>query len=314
MARLYKIAKVFKKELLPVSSIHKIYVEQSGNPIGLPVVHLHGGPGSASKPKYRKFYNPEKYRIILFDQRGCGKSQPTGELQQNTTLDLVEDMEKIRKHLGIKNWMVSGGSWGSTLALAYAEKYPEKVSVLLVRGIFTFREKESEWITEGGASPFFPDEYEKYFNFIPKSERFNLANAYSKRILSKNKKLAAKAALVASTWEDGLMDLFPKKKTEKPTKDEIEKGLISYRIFYHYVTNNGFLKEDQLLKEAKKLKNIPGVIIQGRYDMLCPPITAWGLHKAWPGSTLEFTIAGHHGSDKENAKKLVEYTNKFAKL
>lgn len=313
MKKLFGYIKAYKKELFRVSDIHKIYLEESGNPKGKPIVHLHGGPGRASKPLYRRYYNPKKYRIILYDQRGCGKSKPPGEIRQNTTGDLVNDIEKIRKHLRIDKWVVSGGSWGSTLALAYAQKHPGNIKALLLRGIFTARQSERNWLTKAGSSFFFPDKWEKYSNFIPAKERNNLTKAYAKRILGKDKKLAMKAAKIANSWESGLTKLRFKEK--KVSKKISEKDLIASRIFYHYEINKGFLRENQLLANVNKMKNIPGVIIQGRYDMICPPITAWELHKAWPKSTLELvTLAGHLSSEKGTTDKIVEYSERFASL
>lgn len=309
MFKLYPTGRAYKHQYLRVSPLHRLYIEQAGNPKGIPVVHLHGGPGSASKRKYRKFYNPEKYHIILFDQRGCGKSKPLGELRENTTWDLVSDMEKIRKHLKIDKWVVSGGSWGSTLALAYAQKYPEKVTALLVRGIFTFRKLEVDWWGKEGVGMIYPEEYEKYVNHIPPSERGDLITAYGKRILGNDKKEAMETAKVAYLFEGKLLSLKPPKKEEEKYT---EKDFVATKIFFHYAVNGGFLREGQLLKEASKLKNIPGVIIQGRYDMDCPVITAWELHKVWPKAALEITFAGHLGNEKENAKKLVEYTDRLA--
>lgn len=308
--KLYPITRVFKKEMFTVSPIHKLYIEQSGNPKGIPLVHLHGGPGSASKPRYRKFYNPKKYRIILFDQRGAGKSTPLGETRENTTWDLVEDIEKIRKHLGITKWVVSGGSWGSTLALTYAEKYPKAVKALIVRGIFTGRKWEREWLTKAGASYFFPEEWDLYLKFIPESERGNLTKAYAKRILSGDKK----AAEVSARWEHILSSLLPAKdKKETKKKAFNEEDFAPVKIFYHYELAKQFLTEGQLLKNVSKLKGIPGIIIQGRYDMICPPITAWELHKKWPGSILEIAEgAGHLSSEREITKKLIEASDRLA--
>lgn len=305
MTKLFKLSKPYKKEWLKVSPLHNIYIEQYGNPKGIPLVHIHGGPGSKSKPKHAKYYNPKKFRIILYDQRGCGKSTPMGETRQNSTQELVADLEKIRRHLEIDKWVVSGGSWGSTLALAYAETYPKKVKYLLVRGVFTARKWEFEWVEKfGGASSFFPEEWEKYESFIPKAERGNLINAYAKRILAGDKK----AGKIATGWEASLLTLIPNKKEEEFTDEDFAGS----KIFYHYEKKLAFLKEGELLKNAKKLKNIPGVIIQGRYDMICPPITAWELHKAWPKSELVFVPdAGHHGDEKGIRSKIVEYTNKI---
>lgn len=252
MSRVYKVSKVFKKEFLPVSKIHSLYVEQSGNPKGVPLVHLHGGPGSKSKPKNRKNYNPEKFRIILYDQRGCGKSTPLGETRENTTQELVRDLEKIRKHLQIDKWVVSGGSWGSTLALAYAESHPKCVKYLILRGVFTARKWEFEWVEKaGGASSFFPEEWERYESFIPKAERKNMINAYAKRILSGDKK----AGKIATHWEASLLTLLPNKEKDEEFTDEDFAGA---KIFYHYEKSLAFLKEGELLKNAGKLKKYSG--------------------------------------------------------
>ena len=312
MRKLYRLIKPFKRESLRVSNIHRLYVEQSGNPRGESVVVLHGGPGSPSKPRHRRYYDPDKYRIIIFDQRGCGKSKPLGELRENTTQDLVEDIEKIRKHLGIDKWYVSGGSWGSTLALAYAEAHPEKVKALFLRGIYTGRKFESEWVTKMGANIFFPENWEKYSSYIPEKGRKNLTKAYAKIILKGKKKEAKEAARIASNWEGSLLRLVKK---EEKVKKFTEKDFVSARIFAHYEIHKSFLKEGQLLREADKIKNVPGFIVQGRYDMICPPITAWELHKAWPKSKMEFvTPAGHYGTEKGIIEKFLEYTDRFADL
>lgn len=308
MSKEYPQGKPFETKMFEVSPIHNIYLERSGNPKGPTLIHLHGGPGAYSRPKYRKFYNPEKYQIIQFDQRGCGKSTPLGETRENTTWDLVDDMEKIRKYLAIETWVVSGGSWGSTLALAYAEKYPERVKALIVRGVFTYRKWEADWFEKPmGVQMFFPEGWDKYENFIPGNERHDLVNAYAKRILAGDNE----AARVADDWEMSLLTLLPSKNaSEEPSKED----LAGRKIFYHYEKHMGFLKEGQLLKNAGKIKNIPGVIINGRYDMICPPLIAWELHKAWPES--EFVIidnAGHSSSEKGISRKIVEYADKFAK-
>lgn len=311
--KLYRIAKRISNGYLTVSKLHKIYLEEYGNRKGIPVVHLHGGPGSSSGPKYTKFYNPEKYRIIIFDQRGCGKSLPLGEIRENTTADLVNDMEKIRKHFGVDKWVVSGGSWGSTLALIYAERYPDRVTSLILRGIFTFRKSELDWVEKaGGASYFFPEEWEKFTNFIPKNEQSDMAKAYAKRVFGKNTEERDIVVQNAGLWELSIANLIPKIPRETPLGDK--KELASSRVFYHYEVNGGFLKEGEILKNAGKLKNIPGILIQGRYDMVCPPITAWELHRAWPKSKLEIVMGGHHNTSKALWKKFVEYTDEFAEV
>lgn len=310
----YKIAKVIKRELLPVSGLHSIYVEQSGNPKGLPIIHIHGGPGSRSKPKHRKLFNPRKYRIIQFDQRGCGKSTPRGEIKQNTTQDTISDIEKIRNHLGIDKWVVFGRSWGSTLALYYAEKHPGRVLYLIVGGIFTHTKFEADWLFQEGANYFFPDKFEEYKNFIPKAERNNLSKAYVKRILGENKKLQRKSAAMTDKWERSIMSLRPTK--SKEDEGEISENDLTYaKILFHYWQNNSFLKEGEILSNAHKLKNILGVIIQGRYDMVCPPITAWKLHKAWPKSEFVWVEnAGHAFKTDSLQGRIVEHTDKMLKL
>lgn len=313
MTKTYRISRAFKKEMLKVSSIHSIYVEQSGNPSGIPVIHVHGGPGSRSKRSYRKFYNPEKYRIIIFDQRGCGNSTPLGELRENTTQDLISDMEKIRTHLGIGKWVVSGGSWGSTLAVYYAETYPQNVLALIVRGIFMARKKEIDWIYKNGANMFYPDVFERFINYIPAEEREDILEAYAKRILGNDEKVSIEAAKIAGKLEDGIMFLNPKTQVEKD--EELDKyEYAGTRIFFHYEKNNSFLSEGELIRNANKLKDIPGVIIQGRYDMVCPPITAWELHKVWQNADFYLTFGGHHSGQKETLKKIIEYTDKYSQI
>ena len=310
--KLYPTGRAFKREYLRVSPIHRLYLEQSGNPKGIPLVHLHGGPGSASKPRYRKFYNPEKYRIILFDQRGCGKSKPLGEIKENTTWDLVEDMEKIRKHLGIEKWVVVGGSWGSTLALAYTEKYPENVSYLLLRGIFTFRKQEVDWFT-GNAKLFFPDYWEETNQVVPANLKERMNNYLYSLYLTNNVKKQLKTVSNFMKWHQVLGKLIPdgKKINERTGRDAIA----SEKILYYYIKNNGFLKEGELIKNADKISNIPTVIIQGRYDMCCPPMTAWELHKKLPKADFYLVPAAGHKADEPGIlDKIIEYTNKFSSL
>jgi len=310
----YKIGKTNKKYFLKVSSLHTIYVEESGDPSGVPVVHPHGGPGTGFKRWYRKFYNPKVYRIILFDQRGCGKSTPLGEISQNTTQELVSDLEKIREHLKIDKWVVSGASWGSTLALYYAQKFPKRVLALILRAVFTFRKQEIEWVQKEGASYFFPEEFEEYKNFIPKSEQKNLVLAYYKRVTGKDKEVAELSAIKSNSWSKTILSLnqTPKKESTKNIESKVSKEEIgATKIFYHYEVNSGFLNEGELLKNAHKLKGIPGVIIQGRYDMITPPVTAWELHRAWEGSRIIFSPAGHKAMNKSGIKDFIYWSDKF---
>lgn len=303
----------YKTEMLKVSNIHTIYIEQCGNPLGKPVVFLHGGPGGGLLEKYRQFFNPEKYRIILFDQRGCGKSLPFAEINENTTWDLVSDMEKIRHHLSIDRWSVFGGSWGSTLALTYAVTHPKHVLDLFLRGIFLLRKKEIDWFYQEGCSKIFPDFWEKYLEPIPLNERSNMVEAYYKRLTSTDLEVRKKAAVAWSTWE-GLTSklIVDPDALERFSADDFAEAFA--RIECHYFINKGFFKEDHfLLNEAYKLENIRTVIVQGRYDVVCPAESAWDLKKAVPHAHLHLIPdAGHSISETSIARKLVEYTDLWA--
>ncbi len=313
MKTLYANVEANKTGMLKVSEIHSIYWEESGNPNGKPVIFVHGGPGGGTSPKTRGFFNPEKYRIIQFDQRGCGKSTPHACLEENTTWDLVADMEKIREMLGIEKWQVFGGSWGSTLSLAYAETHPERVTELVLRGIFMLRDKELKWFYQEGASFIYPDAWEKYLEFIPEEERGDLMKAYRKRLVSEDKELRLEAARRWSVWEGSTSFLFPDE-TYAERSAGAEFALAFARIENHYFVNNGFFEpEDQLLKNIDKIRHIPTVIVQGRYDVVCPMMTAWDLHKAFPEA--EFTVitdCGHSAFEPKITAKLIEATDKFA--
>ncbi len=310
---LYPEPKPYNTGRLKVSSLHEIYYEESGNPKGKPAVFVHGGPGGGTEPKMRRFFNPDKYRIILFDQRGCGQSTPYASLEENTTWHLVEDMEKLRKHLSISKWQVFGGSWGSTLALAYAETHPEVVTELVLRGIFLLRKKEIDWFYQGGCDFIYPDAWEEYKNAIPVEERNDFVKAYYKRLTSPDKKVQTDAARAWSVWEGSTSKLLPDLSfVEHYGEDEF--ALAFARIECHYFINKGFLKtDDQLLQDAIKLKNIPAVIVQGRYDVVCPMDSAWALHRKWPEA--EFVLvpdAGHSAFEHGISKALVSATDKFA--
>jgi proline iminopeptidase len=279
---------------LPVSDLHTIYVEEVGNPQGKPIVFLHGGPGGGLDEKQRRYFDPKVWRVILFEQRGCGRSTPFGELRENTTFDLVADIEKIRAHLGIKDWHVFGGSWGSTLALAYAITHPERVLGLLLRGIFLVRKCEIDWFYQSGASNFYPEEWCRFLKPIPEAERDNLVAAYHKRLNSSDKEVLHEAAFAWSTWEGA---------TSKLIKDPEMVGRFGdssfayafARIENHYFINGAFFSEDNwILKNVHRIAHIPGVIVQGRYDMPCPPVSAYELHKAWPKSELHIVEAAGH--------------------
>jgi proline iminopeptidase len=319
MTELYPDVEPYKTEFLKVSDLHTLYLEQSGNPDGIPVTFLHGGPGARSKPKHRKFFDPEKYRIILFDQRGCGHSTPSGELKENTTQDLVEDMEKIRQHLGIEKWSIVGSSWGTTVALTYAETYPQHVKNIILRGVFLFRKFEIEWLFGGGAKYLFPDVWEKYTSILSNSEKGNMVESYTKRVLSDDESVYLPAIKAAAEWDEGTSSLFPLEPsfidpTAVDEKQQQKELVDSYKILFHYIQNNGFLKDGQLLDEVGKIRNIPAVIIHGRYDLICPLVSAWELHRRWPEASFELVnLAGHRSEKTEMIDKIVEYADKFAK-
>ncbi|MBS9777321.1 MAG: prolyl aminopeptidase [Gammaproteobacteria bacterium] len=313
MTNLYPPIETTQTGLLKVSDIHDIYWEESGNPNGKPVIFVHGGPGGGTSPETRRFFNPQKYRIIQFDQRGCGKSTPHACLDDNTTWDLVADMEKIREMLGIDKWQVFGGSWGSTLSLSYAQKYPERVTELVLRGIFMLREKELRWFYQEGASFLFPDAWEQYESFIPEDERHDLMAAYHKRLLSDDTELRLEAARRWSVWEASTSFLIPDDSKIEDSADP-QFALAFARIENHYFTNKGFFEdENQLLNNIDSIRHIPTVIVQGRYDVVCPMQSAWELHKAFPEA--EFIIAkdaGHASIEPNIMSALVEATDKFA--
>lgn len=294
MKSLYPEIEAFHTETLKVSPIHEIYVEQCGNPDGQPIIFVHGGPGGGVSAKQRRFFDPNHYRIILFDQRGAGKSTPSAELEGNTTWDLVNDMEMIRKHLGIRKWLVFGGSWGSTLALAYAIKNPTKVLGLVLRGIFLLRKSEVDWFYQSGAHNLYADAWETYWGHIPEEERGDLVAAYYKRLTGPDMSARLKAAIVWSQWEAKTSRLFPDadmvQNFEKP-----ELALAFARIECHYFVNKGFFETDNyLLENVHALKDIPTFIVQGRYDVVCPMVSAWDLHKAMPWSQIKIIQdAGH---------------------
>lgn len=302
----------FKSEFLKVSDLHTIYVEQCGNPKGRPILFLHGGPGGGCNPDHRRFFDPEHYRIVLFDQRGAGRSTPAAELKDNTTWDLVNDIETIRKHLDIQDWIVFGGSWGSTLALSYAITHAEKVKGLILRGIFLCRPSEIKWFYQDGASQIFPDVWEKYYNRIPENERHDLVTAYYKRLTDSDPQIRLEAARIWSQWEAATSRLYVSPESIEEF-DEPTLALQFARIECHYFTNNSFFKTNNfLIENVAKIRQIPTSIVQGRYDVVCPARSAWELHKAWPESEL-FIIAdaGHAAGEPGIKSKLVQLTNQF---
>ena len=309
---LYPTIEPFDSGTLPVSSLHTLYYEQCGNLRGKPVVFLHGGPGAGCNAKCRQFFDPAAYRIVLFDQRGCGRSTQHAELRENTTWDLVADIERLREHLGIDRWQVFGGSWGSTLALAYAETHPDRVTELVLRGIFMLRRWELEWFYQSGCDALFPDAWEAYLAAIPESERGDLMLAYHKRLTSDDPAARLSAARAWSIWEASTSFLL-----QDPAYITSSAGdrfaLAFARIENHYFVNGGFFECDgQLLRDAHRLHGIPAVIVQGRYDVVCPMRSAWDLHRAWPQARLEIIPdAGHSAFEPGITDALVRATDGF---
>jgi len=309
----YPLVEPYETGRLKVSDVHELHYEICGKKEGYSqtAVFVHGGPGGGVSDYNRQYFNPDKYRLILFDQRGCGKSTPYSCLQDNTTWHLVEDMEKLRKHLGIKRWVVFGGSWGSTLAIAYAQKYPDTVKALILRGIFTLRRKELLWFYQDGASFMFPDFWDKYLEPIPVVERGDLMSAYHRRLTGDNAEVRKKCAEAWTLWEMGTSRLFV-------DPDLLARGVniadAFARIECHYFVNGGFFEyEGQLIEEATKISHIPTVIVQGRYDVVCPAVSAWDLHKKMPKSELKIIPdAGHSAKEPGIVDELIKATDKFA--
>ena len=314
---LYPAIEPYETGMLDVGDGHQLYWELSGNPDGKPVVFLHGGPGGGSSPDHRRQFNPDKYKILVFDQRGCGKSTPYASLDHNTTWDLVEDIEKLRTQVSkVDRWQVFGGSWGSTLALAYAQTHPERTTELVLRGIFLFDQYELDWMyEEGGASQIYPDKFAEFLAPIPENERGNLVEAYRKRLTGEDQDVQLTAAQAWSKWEGDIVTLLPSPSTvEHFTSPEV--AIAVSRIENHYMANHGWLEEGQLLRgAAEKLRGIPGVIVQGRHDSCTPPSAAWKLKQAWPEVELNIIPdAGHLFSEPGNLDALVRATDKFAGL
>ncbi len=300
---------------LRVSSVHELYFEESGNPRGKPTLFLHGGPGGGTDAKMRQFFDPKRYRIVLLDQRGCGKSTPHASLVDNTTPHLIEDIETLRRHLGIERWQVFGGSWGSTLALAYAQCHPQRVTELVLRGIFLLRRSELEWFYQNpeGAASLFPDLWEHYVSPIPTAERGDMMTAYYQRLTSDDPAVVRDAARAWSIWEGATS--FLRQRSDYIEKfDDPNYAAAFARIECHYFVNRGFLRQDdQLLVDVKRIRHIPGVIVQGRYDVVCPMRSAWDLHRAWPEADLRIVPdAGHSAFETGITRELVSATDRFA--
>lgn len=288
---LYPPSEPYDQQLMPVADGHRVYYEQCGNPDGVPVVILHGGPGGGCSPGMRRFFDPSVYRVVLFDQRGCGRSTPHAEVANNTTWDLVADIERIRVALGIEKWIVFGGSWGATLSLAYAQTHPERAIRLVLRGVFMMTQSELDWFYGGGAGQFWPDEWAAFANVIPESERHDLIGAYHKRLFGDDMSEQTRFARIWTAWESALAAL---ENRSRGTPSGTYSRAFA-RLENHYFTHRGFMDEDgQLFKNLHRIADVPGYIVQGRYDMICPPHTAHRLHKAWPASQLKIVPTGGH--------------------
>lgn len=298
--------------MLEVGEGHTIYWERVGTPGAKPAVFLHGGPGGGCSPSQRRVFDPALYDVLLFDQRGCGRSRPHAELEANTTWHLVADIEKLREMAGVEKWLVFGGSWGSTLALAYAETHPERVSELVLRGVFTLRRQELAWYYQEGASLMFPDKWERFVSVIPEAERGDLIGAYRRRLVGEDRAARIEAAKAWSIWEGETITLLPDPSLSAAFSNG-EFALAFARIENHYFVHEGWMEEGQLIRDAHRLRGIPGVIVQGRYDMATPPKTAWDLHRAWPEAEFHMVDgAGHAFSEPGILHHLVSATDRFA--
>jgi len=317
MRTLHPPIEPYDSGLLDVGDGQQIYWEVCGNPEGKPAVFLHGGPGAGSSPDHRRLFDPERYRIVLLDQRGCGRSVPHASeapfaLATNTTWHLVADIERLRELLGIDRWLVLGGSWGSTLALAYAETHPDRVTELIVRGVFTLRKSELDWFYEGGAAALFPDLWEDVLRPVPEVERGSVMQAYARLLADPDPAVHGPAAVAWATWEASTITLLRRPEVVAAFADP-RYALAFARIENHYFVNGGWLEEGQLIRDASRLAAIPGVIVQGRYDICTPPMTAWDLHRAWPeAELLMIPDAGHAFDEPGILDALLAATDRFA--
>lgn len=310
---LFPEIKPYKRHQLKVSEIHELYVDEAGNPDGLPVLFVHGGPGSACDASSRRFYDPSNYRIITFDQRGCGRSTPHSSLEENTTEDLIEDIEKIRQYLAVEQFVLFGGSWGSTLSLLYAQRYPQHVHAMVLRGIFLCRQVDLDWLYRDGANRIFPDNWDEFQRAIPEAERGDLVEAYYNRLTGEDELARMAAAKAWSAWEGNCSKLRPSAEAmAKFTKPHNAMALS--RIETHYFMNKGFIEENQILRNMDAIKDIPGTIVHGRYDMVCPLDNAYLLNHHWPASELHIVRdAGHSASEPGNVDALIRATHDIAK-
>lgn len=310
MLTVFPEIKPYARHELAVDDPHVLYVDESGTREGLPVLFVHGGPGGGCDSMSRRFFDPALYRIVTFDQRGCGRSLPHASLEKNTTWDLVADMERIREHLGIDKWVLFGGSWGSTLSLAYAQRHPDRVHALILRGIFLCRPQDFHWFYQDGASRLFPDYWQDYLAPIPQEERGDLMQAFYKRLTGSDQIAQMHAAKAWSCWEGRTLTLRP---SAEVVERFHERALAIARIECHYFVNDAFLQPDQLIRDMPKIAHLPGIIVHGRYDVVTPMDNAWALHQAWPGSELQIIReAGHAASEPCITDALVRATNNMA--
>lgn len=316
---LYPAIEPYDHGMLPVGDGHEIYWEVCGNPEGKPAVFLHGGPGGGLADDYRRYFDPEQYRVVLFEQRGCGRStphasDPQADMSTNTTWHLVADIERLREHLGIDSWLVFGGSWGSTLALAYAQTHTARVTELVLRGIFTLRKTEIDWFYQDGASHIFPDVWEEYLAVIPEAERGDLVAAYSRRLADPDPAVHVPAGVAWTVWERSTLRLVPSEQAIAEARADTAAAVAFARIENHFFSHGGWFEDGQLIANAGTLADVPGVIVQGRYDVCTPARTAWDLHRTWPEAALEMIgDAGHASSEPGIVNALVRATDRFAR-
>lgn len=309
MRTLYPSIEPYRQHSLAVDALHTLHIEECGNPQGQPVVFLHGGPGAGVSPVHRRFFDPARYRIVLIDQRGCGRSTPFGELRDNTTAHLVGDIEQVRTHLGIERWLVFGGSWGSTLALAYAQAHPQRATGVIVRGVYLGRAEENRWFAEadGGARWIFPERWARYEAFIPEEERGDMIAAYWKRLDSPDLSVRIAAAQAWLGWEDNAATLLHD--VNAASDEDPQQTLAKARIEAHYFRHNAFLEHGQLLRNIDRIRHLHGVIVQGRYDIICPARSAWDLAQAWPEARLEMVLSGHSATEAATTDALIRATD-----
>ncbi len=313
MLSLYPNIKPYASHWLAVDKPHELYVEECGSPGGIPVLCLHGGPGAGCDPIHRRYFDPLDYRIVLFDQRGSGRSRPHASLEENTTEALIRDIETLREFLGVRRWVLFGGSWGATLALLYAERFPERVMAMILRGVFLCRREDIDWLYKQGARSIFPDHWADFVRLLDVDQRQNVIAAYYERLTGKDEVARLAAAKAWTTWEARCATLVP----SKPLIDQVKEAhtaLSMARIECHYLVNNGFLEPDQILRDIAAVAEIPGIIVHGRYDMICPLTQAWALHDAWPRSKLRIiNHAGHSASEPGIVDALIHATKDIAR-